>query len=867
MNANSLPDYKRRPLETRREQLVEEYESIMNQLGQAMASADKLRLNRQAQAREAEIAEIDAQLNGEPMQGIISTTEDRSESEPPVSEDYVPNLPPYCKIIDRDRERDAILKFSKVRAKDNRSFVMICGMPEIGKTCLASHLFNRYRTNSVWVSPPADFEDCEAYLTNVTKAVFAGQDKPTMVLNHELHEKDIWLFLDGVDAFVDADKFIGFLRRLSPDDKGKVVLTSTRPTKLRSEFRVELSLLSRDDAITLFVESWRPDQLKLSSAQLADVKQICGKSLLDGHPASIERIGANKGLIRESDLSLLVTRLKRDIQQMGKEKAVLSANISLESRTKQARSLLRRIALLPRKFDKNTVAYISQVSPTPDWDWEEAFGELIASRLIQVTQQPNDSSTYRVHNVVRTIARREAQTLQEFKQLQRKVGEMLIQSEQTSEWIAGLLSLFQAERWDKVISAFRERYGDCFWGEHLFAGDTTLDMLKARACYAIAYTFDQIGNANLAVDYAQQGIVLLINVPSEDTAAYSAIQLRLDAVLARNLLALHKYKEGQVKIKETAEVVKDLPVDQYQALQWEVGQIHLLEGIYYHYLVGDDTEAERVSRAAAEIYKNIGDAGQHLRALSNLSTALAGQGCLRESADVNREILQLLGKDRDFPTLSSNVVESLTGSETANLVDTLTKLGEFGEAQQHAYWGLPYCEEHGLGQSHAALLVNTGALEIELGEHGKARESLEEALALSRDLGYTAYEEQIYTYLAAVDLKQGNPERAQRDIKRALESEDSYNQAEAYRVAGEIYRAKGNYTLAKQNLMSSKQISQDNDYAYFKARASLELARLHQSAHEFGDMETNLLEAEGYFSQINAPYYLDLIAGLRQQMQ
>jgi hypothetical protein len=62
--SNALPDFKRRTLEARRAQLVEEYEAIMVQLGQALGAADAVRLKRQAQAREAEIAEIDAQLAG-----------------------------------------------------------------------------------------------------------------------------------------------------------------------------------------------------------------------------------------------------------------------------------------------------------------------------------------------------------------------------------------------------------------------------------------------------------------------------------------------------------------------------------------------------------------------------------------------------------------------------------------------------------------------------------------------------------------------------------------------------------------------------------------------------------------------------------
>jgi len=62
--SNTLPDFKRRTLETRRAHLIEEYDAIMTQLSHILSAADELKLKRQAQAREAEIAEIDAQLKG-----------------------------------------------------------------------------------------------------------------------------------------------------------------------------------------------------------------------------------------------------------------------------------------------------------------------------------------------------------------------------------------------------------------------------------------------------------------------------------------------------------------------------------------------------------------------------------------------------------------------------------------------------------------------------------------------------------------------------------------------------------------------------------------------------------------------------------
>lgn len=61
---NPLPDFKRRALESRHAQLLEEYEAVTRQQGHTLNAADALKLRRQAEALEAEIAEIEAQLQG-----------------------------------------------------------------------------------------------------------------------------------------------------------------------------------------------------------------------------------------------------------------------------------------------------------------------------------------------------------------------------------------------------------------------------------------------------------------------------------------------------------------------------------------------------------------------------------------------------------------------------------------------------------------------------------------------------------------------------------------------------------------------------------------------------------------------------------
>jgi hypothetical protein len=74
--SNPLPAYKRRALEQRHAQLVEEYEAVMNQLSHALGAVDELKLKRQAEAHEAEIADVEAQLG---LDASPSPTEPQSE--------------------------------------------------------------------------------------------------------------------------------------------------------------------------------------------------------------------------------------------------------------------------------------------------------------------------------------------------------------------------------------------------------------------------------------------------------------------------------------------------------------------------------------------------------------------------------------------------------------------------------------------------------------------------------------------------------------------------------------------------------------------------------------------------------------------
>ena len=74
-----LSDYKRRSLERRRSQLIEEYEAVDAQSGRTLSDSDKVKLRRQLDDLERQIQEVDAQLG----QGQSSDTPQEGKSKAP----------------------------------------------------------------------------------------------------------------------------------------------------------------------------------------------------------------------------------------------------------------------------------------------------------------------------------------------------------------------------------------------------------------------------------------------------------------------------------------------------------------------------------------------------------------------------------------------------------------------------------------------------------------------------------------------------------------------------------------------------------------------------------------------------------------
>lgn len=838
----TLPDYKRKALEALRAELIKDYEANVAQQGRTNSAVEQQRLKREADDLERKIAELDEQ----PMDGPL----------PEISPVF-PEHPPRSKLFGRKDEVEQILQFlNKGDPKQVYSFVTICGISGIGKTVLASHIFES-SNQSKWVSIE-DIQDWDSCLTRIAEALF-GKSKPIAAIIDFIKTEAVWLFLDGIDLLVEEPQLKGFLRRLAPDDKGKIIITSRSPLNLRTELTIPLRPLQSESATKLFIECWKPDNMNLSTTQQIDVRVICGDQYLNGHPFAIELIGQYARKRGPFNLRSIIADLKPEIQQGEAGVSMLEelVNKLLKFLSKEETRLLQRLALWPGNFGEDTVMLLAEIHPIINWG--RPLDNLTNARLLNVSQQTDGSVSYQLHMVVKAIGKKLAQELPEFKALQRTIGSRLLQSNVLADWRAGLLSLFEAEEWGGILSAFRQKYGASFINDQFFAEANSELQLQTRACYALAYAFDQLGNVDLAMEYAELGERILKDVWEPTLIGYKSLLLRFGAIKGRNFLLKGKRENGKEVVRMAFNTIYELSDGQKAQLRWEIGQMYLLKGISHD----DPKEAEDAYRKALAIYSEIQDIGQILKTQSNLGTALVEQGRIRESAGLNKEILNSLDMNSDLLSPFLPWTETLRASEYANIVDALTKLTEFEEAKIYADPGLVYCEERGWTRSYAALLINTGILEGELEDYRQARKRFLAALELSTDYGYSEYESEIHSCLADLNMKEGKLNDAQESLQYAFRSRDPYDQAIALRVAGTIHMTQKQYDLAKQKLLESKDISQKNGFAYFEARACLELGRLYRALNAQDDMEQELLEAEVYFLQIDVPYYLDEIVKLR----
>ena len=494
----------------------------------------------------------------------------------PVSTDSLP----YTRIHGRIKEIKDIQDFlSDKSGAGDKSFITICGMSGVGKTVLAAHTVNHL---------------ADAYQTVVQKGVaawdeFLDQVASKLSISGDLSQiiafirnESLLLVLDGVDDLLEDDKgLIALLAALWPNDNGKVIITSRRPTGLPGELVIRLEPFSSEEAKCFFTTRSEYHQEDLSLEQQADIAAICGPDLLDGLPMAINIVCGHINSRRDRDLALIRSRLASEVKQRkGKGLSDLigtAIELSFDDLSPMARKLLIRLSVFPNEFSEEDLKAVAGVIPKIDLFVAEE--ELVARNLLR--KYSKTFATYDLHTLVRAFAQNQLSTLpkSELRAVHTVVGHRLIQSGASTRWLAGLTCLFDSANWKEVLTEVQNKYGNEGENPQVFPNlDFPSQVLEARACCVIATIFNEQGDWETTRKYIAYGKRLLNHIGP--TNQRMSLSLRFLVLEARSLLASGaKAQQGMEVVDEAIELVNTLLGRLEQTLQWEIGQVRLLQGI------------------------------------------------------------------------------------------------------------------------------------------------------------------------------------------------------------------------------------------------------------------------------------------------
>ena len=142
---NSLSNFKHHALELRHTQLLEEYEAVTRQQGHTLSAADALKLRRQAEALEAEIAEIEAQLQGRAPQFSPAPPRKRVSGIPAELSSPLKNTLLQCAEFANTQALQALLAHELLTPW--RYSVPMVNMPRSQVDMVVAQLADQYRTD------------------------------------------------------------------------------------------------------------------------------------------------------------------------------------------------------------------------------------------------------------------------------------------------------------------------------------------------------------------------------------------------------------------------------------------------------------------------------------------------------------------------------------------------------------------------------------------------------------------------------------------------------------------------------------------------------------------------------------------------
>ena len=771
-------------------------------------------------------------------------------------------------IPDTIHGRDLARVKSFILSSDNPfPYLTIHGPSGIGKTMMVVKAVDQLGDEAVKKCLYIELDETTRLLSELSRALSLKGSRSLQQVTDAIKNRELILVLDNAEHIKTVELTV-FLNSLHVESKGKIIVISQKPfDDLPEPEKVSLMLppLAPEAAKACFCDRWQPEE-PLLPRHHADLDFICGPALLDGHPLAIRVAGNMARKSQGTELSILrgdLTRFKRKVEvhvqdnnPLSKESfgknPWLALEVAFDHLNSSAKSLLCRLALLPGSFNLAVVNEIAQFSPT--LFVTTTLDELLEYNLILKLED----GTYTIHNLVRIYAKYQFPSRPEAEELYGNIGNYLIDASQgqvTASWIDGMSYLLEGKMWLELVTEFQKQFRvlkDSVLTESL---DHKLEILPALAHYCLAWIFDEKRDAEEALQYADEGSTLLSEVT--DAPEKAVLFIRLFTMRANIYLRLHDLEKADVNYKKAILFTEEVPLE---TSFWEVGQLHLLSGKLHRWNERNQQAAESY-REAEKIFEQLDDPLQLQKTRSNLATTLSDLGHINSSIAESQNVLKQISYQEDYELTKVAIAEK------SNLLDSLTLIGHFEDANTLGEEALAESREHYLLGEELALLINLAKVEVNINALSLAKKHLESSLKLARELNVRGYIGEIMAVWADLEYHADKMETAQTHIAEAF-MEGFYGpyELEAMRTHARIQSKLGHREDALKLLQKSILLAQKNEYPYHIARSALEISSLYFDLGDKEGAESNLEIAIIYFEKEKITYYHQLAIALSEKM-
>ena len=586
-------------------------------------------------------------------------------------------------------------------ARDDVRLLTITGPGGVGKTSLvsavASEAAEQFADGIVFV-PLQSISDPGHVIGTIARSLglFDGEGDLEQRLIAHIEGRQLLIVLDNFEQVVDAAPSLAAIVAASPNLK--VAVTSRTRLRVRGEQELSLGPLTRDDAISVFLErasEVRPD-FQPNQADLVAIAEICGR--LDCLPLAIELAAARVKLLSPA---AMLARLEHSLELL------TSGSRDAPARHRALRDTIGWSFELLDDVEKELFCRLSAfvggctLEAVEDvcGDHLDALGSLVDKSLIHV-----DGERFAMLKTIREYAGELLDSNAEAKDIQRAHASHYLRFAQAGA--AGRGASDRA-RWQAAIEAehdniraalrFSLDVGDAatalglcaslwhFWFErgYLTEGRLWLDESlaaspEASAVRALALTGNSVlahyqGDYDRAEQLSQDALELSRSLEDEKGVAEAYTGL---ALVRR---ARGDYPEAEALLREALAV--------YEGLGDQEGVARTLDRLAIHFVVaGDDDQARPLFERGLGLSRQLGDSHGTALGLYGLSVARQPDDHIaaRAQAAESLDILRAVGDRRTFAKVLWNMADinaDLGDTDTAaeQFEESLTLFIEFGD--------------------------------------------------------------------------------------------------------------------------------------------------------------------------------------------